>query len=63
MSLNMFPLVGDYLTKLSSNDLTAIGDTSGTDQGDNIEANLTLFMNKINELIDALNKANGGTGG
>ena len=63
MSLNMFPLVGDYLTKLSSNDLTAIGDTSSADEGDNITANLTLFMNKINELIDALNKANGGTGG
>jgi len=59
----MFPLVGDYLTKLSSNDLTAIGDTSSADEGDNITANLTLFMNKINELIDALNKANGGTGG
>ena len=57
MSLNMFPIVGPYLETVDT--MATVGDTS-TDQSTSINANFAELKAKLDAVIEALNKANGG---
>ena len=58
MSLNMFPIVGPYLETVAT--LATVGDTSNADESTDINANFAELKAKLDAVIEALNKANGG---